>query len=138
MERIIRAGMEGICGICGKPYKIGTRILKDTKTGKWVEADCYFPSHKRNANPERSQSQSGEITNSNSTLPALDEAEAYARDLMSRAIKMAHEEMPSWEETSEYPYLISTLIQTMHAKLTSDRISKQEAEKLKAYGNKKW
>ena len=130
--------MEGICGICGKPYKIGTRILKDTKTGKWVEADCYFPSHKRNANPERSQSQSGEITNSNSTLPALDEAEAYARDLMSRAIKMAHEEMPSWEETSEYPYLISTLIQTMHAKLTSDRISKQEAEKLKAYGNKKW
>ena len=130
--------MEGICGICGKPYKIGTRILKDSKTGKWVEADCFFPSHKRNANPERSQSQSGEITNSNSTLPALDEAEAYARDLMSRAIKMAHEEMPSWEETSEYPYLISTLIQTMHAKLTSDRISKQEAEKLKAYGNKKW
>ena len=138
MVRIIEAKMEGICGICGKPYKIGTRILKDTKTGKWVEADCYFPSHKRNANPERSQSQSGEITNSNSTLPALDEAEAYARDLMSRAIKMAHEEMPSWEETSEYPYLISTLIQTMHAKLTSDRISKQEAEKLKAYGNKKW
>ena len=138
MVKIIQAGREGICGICGKPYKIGTRILKDTKTGKWVEADCYFPSHKRNANPERSQSQSGEITNSNSTLPALDEAEAYARDLMSRAIKMAHEEMPSWEETSEYPYLISTLIQTMHAKLTSDRISKQEAEKLKAYGNKKW
>ena len=138
MVRIIEAKMEGICGICGKPYKIGTRILKDSKTGKWVEADCFFPSHKRNANPERSQSQSGEITNSNSTLPALDEAEAYARDLMSRAIKMAHEEMPSWEETSEYPYLISTLIQTMHAKLTSDRISKQEAEKLKAYGNKKW
>jgi hypothetical protein len=138
MVRIIEAKMEGICGICGKPYKIGTRILKDTKTGKWVEADCYFPSHKRNANPERSQSQSGEITNSNSTLPALDEADIYARDLMSRAIKMAHEEMPSWEETSEYPYLISTLIQTMHAKLTSDRISKQEAEKLKAYGNKKW
>ena len=67
MVRIIEAKMEGICGICGKPYKIGTRILKDTKTGKWVEADCYFPSHKRNANPERSQSQSGEITNSNST-----------------------------------------------------------------------
>ena len=138
MEKIIQAGREGICGICGKPYKIGTRILKDTKTGKWVEADCYFPSHKRNANPERSQSQSGEITNSNSTLPALDEADIYARDLMSRAIKMAHEEMPSWEETSEYPYLIATLIQIMHAKLKSDRISKQEAEKLRAYGNKKW
>ena len=112
--------MEGICGICGKPYKIGTRILKDSKTGKWVEADCFFPSHKRNANPERSQSQSGEITNSNSTLPALDEADIYARDLMSRAIKMAHEEMPSWEETSEYPYLISTLIQTMPANSTDN------------------
>jgi hypothetical protein len=57
---------------------------------------------------------------------------------MERAIQMAHEKMPSWEETAEYPYLIATLIQTMHAKLTSDRISKQEAEKLKAYGNKKW
>ena len=51
MVKIIQAGMEGICGICGKPYKPGTRILKDPKMGKWVEADCYFPSHKRNANP---------------------------------------------------------------------------------------
>ena len=90
------------------------------------------------ATPTGSQPQSGEITNSNSTLPALDDADTYARELMERAIQMAHEKMPSWEETAEYPYLIATLIQTMHAKLTSDRISKQEAEKLKAYGNKKW
>ena len=138
MARIIEAKMEGICGICGKPYEPGTRILKDPKTGKWVEADCYFPAHKRNANPEESHSQSGEITNSNSAPPVLDEAEAYARDLMDRAMKMAHEKTPEWEEISEYPYLIATLIQIMHAKLTSDRIAAQEAEKLKAYGNKKW
>ena len=138
MVKIIQAGMEGICGICGKPYKPGTRILKDPKTGKWVEADCYFPSHKRNANPEGSQSQSGGITKPNSAPPALDDADKYARELMDRAMKMAHEKLPSWEETSEYPYLIATLIQTMHAKLTSDRISAQEAEKLKAYGGKKW
>ena len=91
-----------------------------------------------NATPTGSPKQSGEIANSNSAPPALDEAEAYARDLMSRAIKMAHEKMPSWEETSEYPYLIATLIQTMHGKISGDRISAQEAEKLKAYGNKKW
>ena len=136
MERIIRAGMEGICGICGKPYKIGTRILKDSKTGKWVEADCFFPSHKRNANPERSQSQSGEITNSNSTLPALDEAEAYARDLMDRAMKMAHEKTPEWEEISEYPYLIATLIQTMHGRITNIEIAAQDEKKYKMWGKK--
>ena len=89
------------------------------------------------ANPN-GRTQSGEITTPNPTPPALDDAEAYARDLMERAIQMAHEKMPSWEETAEYPYLIATLIQTMHAKLTSDRIALQEAEKLKAYGNKKW
>ena len=136
MVRIIEAKMEGICGICGKPYKIGTRILKDTKTGKWVEADCYFPSHKRNANPERSQSQSGEITNSNSTLPALDEAEAYARDLMDRAMKMAHEKTPEWEEISEYPYLIATLIQTMHGRITNIEIAAQDEKKYKMWGKK--
>ena len=90
-----------------------------------------------NANPN-GRTQSGEITTPNPTPPALDDADTYARDLMERAIQMAHEKMPSWEETAEYPYLIATLIQTMHAKLTSDRIALQEAEKLKAYGNKKW
>ena len=71
-------------------------------------------------------------------LSALDEADTYARDLMDRSMKIAHEKAPEWENMSEYPYLIAVLIQTMHAKLTSDRISLQEAEKLKAYGNKKW
>ena len=71
-------------------------------------------------------------------IPAIDQSEQYARDLMDRAIKMAHEKTPGWEEMSEYPYLIAVLIQTMHAKLTSDRIAAQEAAKLKAYGNKTW
>ena len=90
------------------------------------------------ANPDGSQPQSGERAKPNSSPPALDEAEAYARELMERAIQMAHEKTPEWEGMSEYPYLIAVLIQTMHAKLTSDRIALQEAEKLKAYGNKKW
>lgn len=90
------------------------------------------------ATPTGSQPQSGGITKPNSSPPALDEAEAYARELMERAIQMAHEKTPEWEGMSEYPYLIAVLIQTMHAKLTSDRIALQEAEKLKAYGNKKW
>jgi hypothetical protein len=73
------------------------------------------------------------------TLSAqMEQADSYARELMERAIQMAHEKTPEWEETSEYPYLIAVLIQTMHAKLTSDRIALQEAEKLKAYGNKRW
>ena len=138
MEKIIQAGMEGICGICGKPYKPGTRILKDSKTGKWVEADCYFPSHKRNANPDGSQPQSGERAKPNSSPPALDEADKYARELMERAIQMAHEKTPEWEGMSEYPYLIATLINVMYGKISGDRIAEQEAEKLKAYGNKKW
>ena len=135
--------------------------------GKWVEADCYFPSHKRNANPEGSQSQSGEITKPNPAPPALDEAEAYARNLLKkqkgeaveesdplpaqieqsdsyareltkRARKIAQDETPDWEGMSEYPYLIATLINVMYGKISGDRIALQEAEKLKAYGNKKW
>ena len=69
---------------------------------------------------------------------AIEGADAYSRELLDRAIKMAHEKTPGWEQMSEYPYLIAVLIQTMHAKLTSDRIAKQEAAKLKAYGNKTW
>ena len=57
---------------------------------------------------------------------------------MDRAMKMAHEKTPEWEDMSEYPYLIAVLIQTMHGKISGDRIAAQEAEKLKAYGNKKW
>ncbi len=165
MVKIIQAKMEGICGICGKPYKVGTRILKDPKTGKWVEADCYFPSHKRNANPEGSQAQSGAITKPNPAPPAFDEAEAYARNLLKksngeaveepdplsvqieqsdsyareltmRARKIAQDETPGWEGMSEYPYLIATLIQTMHGRITNIEIAAQDEKKYKMWGKK--
>ena len=90
----------------------------------------------RYANPDGSQSQSGGITKPNPAPPALDEADIYARELMDRAMKMAHEKLPSWEETSEYPYLLATLINVMYGKISGDRIAQQEAEKLKAYGGK--
>ena len=87
------------------------------------------------ANPN-GRTQSGEITTPNPTPPALDDADKYARELMERAIQMAHEKTPEWESMSEYPYLIAVLIQTIHGKISGDRISAQEAEKLKAYGGK--
>ena len=60
MVKIIEAGMPGTCGLCSKEYAAGTRILKDPKTNKWVEADCYFPSHTRNnANPRTHQTAEG-------------------------------------------------------------------------------
>ena len=119
-----------------------------------------------NANPN-GRTQSGEITTPNPTPPALDEAEAYARyllkkqkgetakepdpllaqieqsdsyarELTKRARRIAEDEMPAWEHTSEYPYFIATLINVMYGKISGDRIAQQEAEKLKAYGNKKW
>ena len=119
-----------------------------------------------NANPN-GRTQSGEITTPNPTPPALDDAEAYARyllkkqkgetakepdpllaqieqsdsyarELTKRARRIAEDEMPAWEHTSEYPYFIATLINVMYGKISGDRIAQQEAEKLKAYGNKKW
>ena len=119
-----------------------------------------------NANPN-GRTQSGEITTPNPTPPALDDAEAYARyllkkqkgetakepdpllaqieqsdsyarELTKRARRIAEDEMPAWEHTSEYPYFIATLINVMYGKISGDRIALQEAEKLKAYGNKKW
>ena len=119
-----------------------------------------------NANPN-GRTQSGEITTPNPAPPALDEAEAYARyllkkqkgetakepdpllaqieqsdsyarELTKRARRIAEDEMPAWEHTSEYPYFIATLINVMYGKISGDRIALQEAEKLRAYGNKKW
>ena len=78
---------------------------------------------------------------------AIEGADAYSRELLDRAITQAYEKMPPYNgedesmrvvATTYYPYLIATLVQTMAAKITSDRIAKQEAAKLKAYGNKTW
>ena len=88
------------------------------------------------ANPKGSQPQSGAITTPNSAPPALDDAEAYARDLMGRAMKMAHEKTPEWEGMSEYPYLIATLIQTMHGRITNIDIAAQNEKKYKMWGKK--
>lgn len=136
MIKIIQAGMEGTCGICGRKYEEKTRILKDQNTGKWVEADCYFPSHKRNANQEEAQPQGEKLTKPAVSKPALEEAAAYASDIMDKAIKMAHEKRPAWEETSEYPYLIATLIQTMHGHITNIEIAAQDEKKYKMWGKK--
>ena len=144
MVRIIEAQREGICGICGKPYPAGTRILKDPKTGKWVEADCYFPAHKRvDAHPEAITSGQGSTDRQSppsQALPSMEEelaqAEGYAKRLYDMALKLGAEKNPEWKDMSEEPYLIAVLIQTMHGHITSMRIAKQETEKLKAYGGK--
>lgn len=68
----------------------------------------------------------------------IEQSDSYARELTRRARKIAQDETPEWEGMSEYPYIIAVLIQTMHGKISGDRIALQEAEKLKAYGNKKW
>ena len=68
----------------------------------------------------------------------IEEADNYVRDLYERAEAIAHEKHPEWEGVSEYPYLLAVLIQTMHGKLSGDRIAKQEEAKLKAYGGKRF
>lgn len=151
MTTIIPAGMTGVCGICNKQYQIGTRILKDRKTGKWVEADCAFPSHKRDNALAGSKSESRSVhpparDNADSRSPSsavqgqpeLEDAEAYASALLKKAISLAQKEAPGWESMSEYPYLIATLVQTRHGKISGDRIAKLEEKKLEAYGNRRW
>ena len=66
----------------------------------------------------------------------IEQADSYARELMERAIQMAHEKTPEWEETSEYPYLIATLIQTMHGHITNIEIAAQDEKKYKMWGKK--
>ena len=145
MVKIIEAGMPGACGLCSKEYAAGTRILKDPKTNKWVEADCYFPSHTRNnAYPKAHQTtEEGNLSPPTSkgvdALPAEVKAAAdYAAMLLQAAKDAAHAAAPGWEEMSEYPYLIAVLVQTMHGRISGERIAAQEAEKLKVYGGKKW
>ena len=83
--------------------------------------------------------QKGEAVKELDPLPAqIEQSASYARELTRRARKIAQDETPGWEGMSEYPYLIATLINVMYGKISGDRIALQEAEKLKAYGNKKW
>ena len=83
--------------------------------------------------------QKGEAVKELDPLPAqIEQSASYARELTRRARKIAQDETPDWEGMSEYPYLIATLINVMYGKISGDRIAEQEAEKLKAYGNKKW
>ena len=71
------------------------------------------------------------------TLSAqIAQADSYARELMERAIQMAHEKTPEWEGMSEYPYLIATLIQTMHGRITNIEIAAQDEKKYKMWGKK--
>ena len=88
------------------------------------------------ANPTHT---SGEVRSPDSgitPLPAqLSAAKSYAKELLASATALAPKE---WEGTSEYPYLVATLVQVMHGKISGERIAAQEEEKIKAYGNKKW
>ena len=92
-----------------------------------------IPTH---ANPTHT---SGEVRSPDSNitpLPAqLSAAKSYAKELLASATALAPKE---WEGTSEYPYLVATLVQVMHGKISGERIAAQEEEKIKAYGNKKW
>ena len=64
------------------------------------------------------------------------QADSYARELIKRAKKIAHDETPEWEGMSEYPYLIATLIQTMHGHITNIEIAAQDEKKYKMWGKK--
>jgi hypothetical protein len=86
----------------------------------------------------------GEGTNSPATslvavplASQLNEADSYAKELLSRATQLAHKENPEWESASEYPYLIATLVQVMHGHITNIEIAAQDEKKYKMWG-KKW
>ena len=70
------------------------------------------------------------------TSAQMEQVDHYAQELMDRATKMAHEKMPDWEHMSEYPYLIATLIQTMHGRITNIEIAAQDEKKYKMWGKK--
>ncbi|MEM4097892.1 MAG: hypothetical protein QXS81_04315 [Candidatus Micrarchaeaceae archaeon] len=66
--------------------------------------------------------------------PGFEAVAEYAAALLREAKAIADKETPEWKDTSEYPYLIATLIQTMHGKLMAEQIAQNDAKKLKAYG----
>jgi hypothetical protein len=107
-----------------------------SKYRKMGRSRLLFPFSQRNANQEEAQPQGERLTKPAVSKPALEEAAAYASDIMDKAIKMAHEKRPAWEETSEYPYLIATLIQTMHGHITNIEIAAQDEKKYKMWGKK--
>ncbi|MEM3416254.1 MAG: hypothetical protein QW719_02875 [Candidatus Micrarchaeaceae archaeon] len=66
--------------------------------------------------------------------PSVEDVGEYAAALLRKAKAIADKETPEWKDTSEYPYLIATLVQTMHGKLMAEQIAANDAKKLKAYG----
>ncbi|MEM3414805.1 MAG: hypothetical protein QW575_04480 [Thermoproteota archaeon] len=73
-------------------------------------------------------------TEGRSATLSVESAGEYAATLLRTAISIADKETPEWKDASEYPYLIATLVQTMHGKLMAEQIAQNDAKKLKAYG----
>ena len=81
--------------------------------------------------------QKGEtVEEPDSLLVQIEQADSYADELARRARRIAQEIAPEWEGMSEYPYLIATLIQTMHGRITNIDIAAQNEKKYKMWGKK--
>ena len=78
----------------------------------------------------------GQSPTTSDSRPAIEVADTYGRELLQRAVKMAHDTAPEWEQMSEYPYLIATLIQTMHGRITNMEIAAQDEKKYQMWGKK--
>lgn len=124
------------CAKCGQKFPTNSEGWISPKTKKVYCKACL--EKQLNTSPTRSEGtrQPNSITGRSVASSSLEDADAYARDLYKRAERIIHERNPEYEEMSEYPYLLAVLIQTMHGKLSGDRIAEQEEKKLKAYGGK--
>ena len=78
----------------------------------------------------------GQSPTTSYSRPAIEVADTYGRELLQRAVKMAHDTAPEWGQMSEYPYLIATLIQTMHGRITNMEIAAQDEKKYQMWGKK--
>lgn len=139
---IIEAKMEGICGICGKKYAAGTRIVKDTKTNKWAEADCKFPDHARNKYNANSTNRPNDGTASKSrdsfSVPdpyhddAAPDAELEARvaKRLKRAKGIVDAEFPDAKGYADYLSMVAEIAHELFAEAASMSIQKAKEHNL--------
>ena len=130
MVKVIEAKMQGTCGICRKTYTEGTRIAKDSKTGKWVEANCLWPD-KVNANSVRESSKSKVAASGAGVQPTINSTTPNApapMPLTSRQIEdITAEAVQSIRKREELESLdISELVPLIAEQMAIRRVQKEQ------------
>ena len=138
MVKIFEATMKGKCAIC-KNEMLGTRILKDSKTGQYCHADCIFPNKAKSfdAHPTRSQETGAGAT----PAPSFSDLEAQGKldDMILARVHRSKQIVAKAfnikpEEVSIDNQLVAVVLSQIGAEVNIRKIQRNKLENMSKIG----